>query len=219
MKEHSERVPGKNVRPLAGQPLFFYIADTLKSTGLFERLVIDTDGALIETLAKGRYGAWVEIIQRPHELRGDYVPMNHVIAHDIRVLGRDHDFLQTHSTNPFLTGETLIKAIDRYSAGKSDGRHDSMFAVNAIRTRLYDKDVKPLNHNPSVLGRTQDLDVIYEENSNFYLFSGASFMRNNHRIGQTPQVFSMNRNSIESLDVDDLSDWEFAESVLRGRQG
>ncbi len=219
MKAHSERVPDKNVRPLHGQPLFFYIGDTLQRTGLFERLVIDTDGPLIEALAKERYKEWVEIIQRPHELRGDFVPMNDVIAHDIRVLGLEHDFLQTHSTNPFLTRETLLKATETYIEGKRDGRYDSLFAVNAIRTRLYDKDVKPLNHNPSVLGRTQDLDVIYEENSNFYLFSGASFMRNNHRIGQTPQVFSMTRNSIESLDVDDLSDWEFAESVLRGRQG
>lgn len=219
MKAHSERVPGKNVRPLFGKPLFFYVADTLKDTGLFTRLVIDTDGPEIETLAQKRYGPWVQIIQRPPELRGDYVSMNDVLAHDIRVLGIENDFLQTHSTSPFIKPETIIRASEAYAAGKSTGRHDSVFAVNAITSRLYDKDLKPLNHDPSDLIRTQDLDVIYEENSNFYIFSGASFLRANRRIGQTPQVFSMNRNAIESLDVDDLSDWEFAEAMLRARQG
>ena len=215
MKAHSERVPEKNFRLLHGKPFFFHIADTLKTTGLFTNLVIDTDSRRIEDLAKERYGEWVVIIQRPKELQGDYVPMNAVIAHDIKVLGHDNDFMQTHSTNPFLRAETILSAAAMYREGKESGGFDSLFAVNSIKTRLYDKDLRPLNHNPAILGRTQDLDVIYEENSNFYFFSGESFLRHSHRIGRRLRVFAMNRNSIESLDVDDLSDWEFAEVLLK----
>lgn len=215
MKEHSERIPEKNFRLLNGKPFFFYITDTLKTTGLFTNLVINTDSRRIEQLAKEKYGQWVVIIQRPKELQGDYVPMNAVIAHDINILGLDNDFMQTHSTNPFLRSETILAAAAMYREGKESGVYDSLFAVNAIKTRLYDKDLRPLNHNPVVLGRTQDLDVIYEENSNFYFFSGESFLKNSHRIGQKPRVFPMNRNLIESLDVDDLSDWGFAEALLK----
>lgn len=215
MKLHSERVPEKNFRSLYGKPFFFYIADTLKATGLFTKLVIDTDGKRIGDLAKERYGDWAVIIQRPVELQGDHVPMNAVIAHDIKVMGHDNDFMQTHSTNPFLKAETIRKATEMYREGQASGALDSLFAANVLKTRLYDKDLMPINHNPSVLGRTQDLDVIYEENSNFYFFSGESFRKNNHRIGQNPRVYPMNRSAIESLDVDDLLDWGFAESLLK----
>ena len=172
MKEHSERIPEKNFRLLNDKPFFFYIADTLKATGLFTKLVIDTDGKLIEDLAKERYGDWVVIIQRPEELCGDYVAMNEIIAHDINILGIENDFMQTHSTNPFLTSKTIQKATEMYLSGKSSGAFDSLFSANELKTRLYDKDMAPLNHSPAELIRTQDLETIYEENSNFYFFSG-----------------------------------------------
>lgn len=214
MKEHSERIPEKNFRVLHNKPFFYFIADTLKSTGLFKNLVINTDCLKISELAKERYGDWAIIIERPGDLRGDHVPMNKVIAYDISVIGVENDFMQTHSTNPFLSVKTILSAAELYYEGKKSNSFDSLFAVNAIKTRLYNNDLNPVNHNPAILGRTQDLDVIYEENSNFYFFSGNSFLRQNHRIGQNPHIYAMDRNSIESLDVDDLSDWIFAETLL-----
>jgi N-acylneuraminate cytidylyltransferase len=214
MKEHSERIPEKNFKILHNKPFFYFIADTLKSTGLFKNLVINTDCLKICELAKERYGDWAIIIERPEYLRGDHVPMNKVIAYDISVIGSENDFMQTHSTNPFLSTRTILSAAKLYSEGKKSNSFDSLFAVNAIKTRLYDKDLNPVNHNPAILGRTQDLDVIYEENSNFYFFSGSSFLKQSHRIGENPHIYAMDRSSIESLDVDDLSDWIFAETLL-----
>ncbi len=215
MKGHSERVPGKNIKPLNGKPLFFYIADTLKEAGLLSLLAINTDSGEIGRLASERYGDWVRIIERPHELCGDHVPMNLIIKHDITLLGIEHDFFQTHSTNPLLSVGTVRAALDQYEAGKRSTLSDSVFSVNALKTRLYDQNLKPLNHNPAVLLRTQDLDVIYEENSNFYIFSGESFFSNNHRIGKNPSPYVMSRNSTESIDIDDPTDWDFAEMIIK----
>jgi N-acylneuraminate cytidylyltransferase len=78
--------------------------------------------------------------------------------------------------------------------------------VNALKTRLYDKDLNPINHNTAVLACTQDLEVIYEENSNFYIFSGESFLHNRHRIGPNPMPYIMSRNSVEGIDIDEISD-------------
>jgi N-acylneuraminate cytidylyltransferase len=214
MKAHSERIPDKNFKLLSGKPFFFYIADTLKVTGLFKNLVINTDSIKIISLALERYGPWVIIHDRPKNLQGDFIPMNSIIEYDIQLLGKDNDFMQTHSTNPFLSKETLINAADEYFQGKNNSELDSLFSVNAIKTRLYTKDIKPINHNPNILGRTQDLEVIYEENSNFYFFSGEAFLKKNHRIGIFPAVYEMNRRTIESLDIDEQSDWEFAKILI-----
>ncbi len=215
MKSHSERVPKKNIKLLNGQPLFYYVADTLRVVNQFEFLAINTDCPQIADLALARYGEWVRIIDRPIDLIGDNVSMNLIIAHDIGLLGKENHYFQTHSTNPLITGKTINSAIQQYQVGILNKSFDSLFSVNALRTRLFDKALRPVNHNPLVLGRTQDLDIIYEENSNFYIFSGKSFNTKQHRIGSKPDLFVMDRNNREGLDIDDKSDWDLVEMIIK----
>ncbi len=47
MRHHSERVPGKNYRPLAGKPLYHHILNTLLAVDAIDRIVVDTDSDLI----------------------------------------------------------------------------------------------------------------------------------------------------------------------------
>ena len=86
MKGHSERVPMKNIRDLVGRPLFCHLGDTLRDTGLFESLVINTDSYELANFATQRYGTWVRIIERPKEICGDHVPMNSILEYDVKLL-------------------------------------------------------------------------------------------------------------------------------------
>jgi len=217
MKAHSERVPGKNIKLLDGKPLFFHIADTLRETEKFNLLAINTDSKEISKLATERYGDWVEVIERPKVLCGNYVPMNSIIAHDVDYLGINNDYLQTHSTNPLLRCMTIIDAVNQYFEGKSNKELDTLFSVNALHTRLYNKDLRAINHDPHHLIRTQDLEVVYEENSCFYIFSGLTFSVNSLRIGNAPKPFTMSRNSFESIDIDETTDWDFAQFIIKNR--
>lgn len=215
MKGNSERVPGKNIRNMNGRPLFYYIGDKLKESDCFELLAIDTDSVEIAELAKLRYGSWVRIIERPKFLIGDEVPMNLIIEHDIHQLGIQNNFFQTHSTSPLIRTQTIQKAVELYKSGIENKAFDSVFSANALRVRLYDWRIKPINHNPNELQRTQDLDVIYEENSSFYIFSGRTFLKNGHRISKNPKIFEMMRNAFESIDIDEESDWEMVEKIIK----
>tara|TARA_B110000008_G_C16975054_1_gene565503 strand:- start:2503 stop:3177 length:675 start_codon:yes stop_codon:yes gene_type:complete len=215
MKGHSERVPNKNIKEISEKPLFFYIADKLKEADLFEALVINTDSEIITELAKKRYGSWVTIIDRPAHLLGDAVSMNSILEYDIEVLGKDNHFFQTHSTNPLLKTSTIIKAVKDYKTMSIEEKYDSIFSVTSMKKRLYSHDLEPINHNPNELQQTQELDFIYEENSNFYIFSGKSFLKNNHRIGRNPKMHIMESNSFEALDIDEKNDWVLAEILLK----
>ena len=215
MKGNSERVPQKNIRLLNGKPLFFYVADNIKKTKLFEKLVINTDSSDIEEMAVERYGDWVHINKRPADLQGDMISMNRIIEYDVKNIGIGHDYMQTHSTSPFLSPRTIISAVTEYRKQKKAGSLDSLFSVTRIQSRLYNKDLKPINHFPHVLARTQDLEVVYEENSAFYLFSGESFIANDHRIGKFGKIYPMPRNSLECLDIDEKDDWMFADLIMK----
>ena len=61
----SERVPHKNVRPLAGHPLLAYAIETALQSGTFERVVVSTDSEEIADVARW-YGADVPFL-RPSE--------------------------------------------------------------------------------------------------------------------------------------------------------
>lgn len=210
MKGHSERIPGKNTRSLCGRPLCGWILETLQDVDAVGQIVVNTDSGEIAELVSDRYGAVVH--RRPRGIRGDFVSMNRVIEDDLRRLtGREH-FLQTHATNPLLSGQTLRRAISRYFDAL--GTRDSLFSVTRHQARFYDADGRPVNHDPSRLERTQDLSPLYEENSNFYLFSRTSFFRKGDRIGERPGRFEVP--SLEAVDIDEPDDWRLAEALLCG---
>jgi len=208
MKGHSERVSNKNIRPFAGKPLFHHIASILEQSDRVKEIVINTDSDTIAKDAVSHFSK-VRIIDRPREIRGDFVPMNDIIAHDVSVLEDSH-FLQTHSTNPLLTLETLNQAIDTYFALPPE--YDSLFSVTRLQTRLYWEDGRPVNHDPQELLRTQDLPPLFEENSNIYLFSKDSFAASgNKRIGNSPQMFEIA--SLEAMDIDTEENFILAEAI------
>jgi len=212
MKRNSERVTDKNIRPFAGKPLFHHVAQLLQDCDLVESIVIDTDSEFIARNALEHFSK-VRTIDRPEGIRGGMVEMNTIIAHDLSVTKGAH-FLQTHTTNPLLTGATLTRAIEEYfSIGKT---YDSLFSVTKMQTRLYRESGKPLNHNPKELLRTQDLPPLFEENSNMYLFSRTSFSAaGKRRIGEKPKMFVMD--SLEAIDIDDMQTFRLAEAVYAFR--
>lgn len=206
MKGHSERVPNKNIRDFCGRPLFHWVLESLLKSHHISDVVINTDSPLIAEDAKKHFPT-VLIIERPESICGDFVSMNEIINYDLSQTNGEH-FFQTHSTNPLLTTETINDAINNYFNKLMT--YDSLFAVTKLQTRLYWGNGTPVNHDPNVLIRTQDLTPIYEENSNFYLFSRESFYSNeNKRIGRHPQMFEVDR--LEAIDIDELHDFKVAE--------
>lgn len=213
MKAHSERVPNKNVKDFDGLPLYHHMAGVLETSPLVDRILIDTDSPHIATEAQQTFSK-VNIIERPTELCGDFVSMNAIIAHDIGTTDGEH-FVQTHSTNPLLTKATLEEAIHTYFDSLLE--YDSLFSVTRHQCRFFFQDGKAVNHDPQELLRTQDLPPLYEENSNFYIFSKQSFKASgNMRIGLKPQMFEMNK--LEAIDIDEPEDWDLALYLHESRQ-
>lgn len=210
MKGNSERVPNKNLKDFNGSPLYHKVLHTLLGSRFVDQVVINTDSDRIKkdvpptsAISRGR--------RSPEAIRGDEVSMNKIIAHDINAFPADY-YIQTHSTNPLLKSETLDAALETMIKRKED--YDSVFSVTRMQTRLYGCDGTPLNHDPVKLIRTQDLPPIYEENSNIYIFSKASFeAAGEKRIGKHPLMFEIDK--IESIDIDELHDFVIAESLYK----
>ncbi len=209
MKANSQRVKGKNFRPLQGRPLFRWILDSLLAVEEIDQVVINTDARAILAENGLTDSDRVTIRDRKPELCGDTVSMNRILADDIAACPAD-TYLMTHTTNPLLTPATIRAALARYQAGLAEGTADSLFTVNKTQTRFYRADASPVNHDPANLIQTQDLEPWYEENSNLYIFSRASFAVTDARIGRAPLLHEMDR--LEAIDIDTPEDWMLAEA-------
>ncbi len=211
MRHHSQRVPGKNYRPLAGKPLFHHIIETLLAVPEIETIMVDTDS---EPVMDGLTRSFpnVRLIRRPEHLRADEVPMNDILLHDTAQLDADF-YLQTHSTNPLLKAATISRCIQAFQAERP--RYDSLFSVTRLQTRLYFQDGRAINHDPAELIQTQDLPPVYEENSCLYLFTRENLLRKHHRIGDSPFMFEIDAD--EAWDIDEELDFEIAD-FLMGRK-
>jgi CMP-N-acetylneuraminic acid synthetase len=209
MRHHSQRVPGKNYRPLAGKPLFHHIIETLQAVPEIGQIVVDTDSEPVMDGLRQHFPQ-VTIIDRPEALRADDVPMNDILLHDTAQVEADF-YLQTHSTNPLLRPETVARAIGTFLAAYPD--KDSLFSVTRWQTRLYDQHGAAINHDPTVLIQTQDLPPIYEENSCLYLFTRQNLLERSHRIGANPIMFEID--PAEAWDIDEELDFEVTDFLMR----
>jgi len=208
MRHDSERVPGKNYRLFAGKPLYHHVIVNLLKSPLINTVVIDTDSPFVlEDAAK--HFSQVKLMDRPEHLRDGNIPMNDVLLNTIRQVSADF-YLQTHSTNPLLSTESINLAISRFL--KSYPLNDSLFSVTRIQSRLWDGLGRAINHNPAMLIRTQDLPPVYEENSCLYIFGRSTLETRHNRIGERPIMYEIDR--FEASDIDEETDFRLAEQLF-----
>jgi CMP-N,N'-diacetyllegionaminic acid synthase len=124
----SQRVPGKNIVPLAGHPLIAYAIAAAHESGLFDAIVVSTDTEEIAEIAR-RYGAEVPGL-RPAEMSTSTSPDIEWVLHVME--GRDEEiFCILRPTSPFRTGATIRRAFEQLV--ELDHRADSIRAVEPAR--------------------------------------------------------------------------------------
>jgi CMP-N-acetylneuraminic acid synthetase len=208
MRHHSQRVPGKNYRELAGKPLFHHIINHLLACPEIQEIVVDTDSQPVMDGLRKEFPQ-VRIIERLSHLCADTVPMNEILAYDTSQVEADF-YLQTHSTNPLLRTETITRALQVFLADYP--AYDSMFGVTRRQVRLWDQLGRAINHNPAILLQTQDLPPVYEENSCLYMFTRENLLRRRNRLGERPMMFEIE--AAEAWDIDNELDFRIVELLL-----
>ena len=213
MRHNSERVPGKNYRPLAGIPLYHHVIRTLSAVPEIDSIVIDTDSDFIIDDCAAHF-PHVRVLLRPENLRDGNIAMNDVLLNTLDQVDADV-VLQTHSTNPFLKADTVSSALKLFN--RPGNEFDSVFSVTRLQARLWDTETRPVNHDPSVLLRTQDLPPLFIENSCFFIFTPELLRERGNRIGATPFMFEMA--PLEAVDIDVEEDFALAVALAESGRG
>jgi CMP-N-acetylneuraminic acid synthetase len=154
----SKGVPGKNVRPLAGESLVRRAFACARAAGVCDRIVLSTDD---ESIAEDGVRAGLEVpFIRPADLARDETPMIDVALHALEALSASgyapDAVMLLQPTSPLRTPEHLRKAADML-----DG-NDSVCSVVPL----------PRDHCPHYVMKITDAGYL-----DFFLDDGARIVR------------------------------------------
>lgn len=198
IKLNSQRLPHKNILPIAGHPLCWHICNSLKNArGIDEVYVYCSDEKVTEYLPEG-----VIFKQREKWLDGDLVKGFDIYRSFISEVDADV-YVLAHTTSPFIKTETIENALAHILSGEND----SAFSAERIQTFAWYQG-HPINYDLNDVPRTQDMEPIWVETSAFFMFKKEIFTEHNRRIGYHP--FIQEVSGIEAVDIDEKKDYDLA---------
>jgi len=217
----SERVPHKNIRPLAGHPLLAYAIETALQSGAFERVVVSTDSEEIAEVARW-YGADVPFL-RPPEYATATSPDVEWLAYTLEHLDERFDlFALVRATNPFRGPDAVRRGFEQLLATPEA---DSLRAVELVKQhpgkmwRLAEdgRTMQPLLDQSHLdvawhAGQYQALPRVYVQNSALEIAWTRVVTDTGTREGRVLAPFLTQ--GLEGFNVDDEEDWERAERLV-----
>jgi N-acylneuraminate cytidylyltransferase len=211
----SKGLPGKNLRPLDGVPLWRRAVDQGLAAGAAE-VVVSTDiPELMALPAEPR----LRILPRPAELAGDVVPMDPVIAHALDAMPGDARVVLLQATSPLRRVEDIAAAVALHAAGgwelvltvsPADPGVLKWGFVEAGRFRAL---VDPAHS----FANRQSLPPVWRPNGAVYVFDAAG-LRARGRLA-CERIGAVEMPTERALDIDDAEDFARAEAAfaVRGR--
>jgi len=169
----SKRIPGKNIKPFAGQPMIAYSIKAAEASGLFSRIIVSTDSAEIAAVAQS-YGAQIPFM-RPPRLADDFTPTADVVLHALKWLKANKSlseyFCCIYATAPFLQPEYLKAGFERL---RDEDDAATAFAVTSFAYPIFralsidEKGRMKMIWPEHLETRSNDLPEAYHDAGQFY---------------------------------------------------
>lgn len=212
----SKGLPDKNIRELNGKPLIAYAIETAKKSGLFEEVMLSTDSEVYAEVAR-KYGAEVPFL-RSEEMASDTASSWDVVKEVLnryREMGREFDtFCLLQPTSPLRTSEDICGAYKIYED------NNAFCVMSVCEMEHTPKWSNTLPANGSLEGfikkdegrRRQDCDTIYRLNGAIYIIDCEELYKDTYFFRENSFAYIMPTD--RSVDIDTLSDFEYAEFLI-----
>lgn len=211
----SKGLPGKNLAPLAGVPLWRRAVAQGLGAGA-DLAVVSTD--IPELLALPPEPG-LRVLRRPAALAGDAVPMDPVIAHALEALPGPARVLLLQATAPLRSPADIRATLDRFERGDVDlamtvtPADPGVLKWGMVRDGRFAALVDPAHP----FANRQALPPVWRPNGAVYVFDAEGF-RGRGRLA-CARIGAVEMPPERSDDIDTAEDFARADAVLRAREG
>lgn len=210
----SKSIPGKNIRPIAGRPLVYWVLDAASACPEIDQVYVATDGPDIRAAVEAYGSPRVTVIGRSPETATDTASTESAMIEFARTQSARHIVL-IQATSPLLQASDLSRGIQLLRDRKADSLvsvvHQKRFRWNLEP----DGVATPVNYDPAHRPRRQDFAGDHVENGAFYVSDRQLLLRTGSRLHGRMVACPMSDESY--LELDEPSDWPLIEGLLRQR--
>ena len=211
----SKRVPRKNIRPFAGQPIIVWPIKSALSSGLFDQVVVSTDDAEIAEVARAA-GASVPFM-RPENLSDDYADTKSVIRHAISELKlkTEVQVCCIYPTSVFADAQLLKNGLEKLNESKCS----FVFSITSVDPSIYRSFTKTADDHITMLfpenyaKRTQDLPSLYCDAAQFYWATVGAWQSDLDIFGADSIGVFIDPSRVQDIDTE--SQWLAAERIFQ----
>lgn len=205
IKSNSERVKGKNFRLIGGKALYRIIIEKALQANCFDDIYVDTNSDEIKSFA---LSAGAQVIDRDPQLALNSANGNDLLIHHMNLKPEYDFFFQLFATAPLISIETLQLCVSKLTL---TAEHDSVFTAIPHHGFFWWSG-QPINYQPVVLPRSQDLTPVYEETTAIYGITKRALSKYHSRIGAKPIVIEVSKS--ESIDLNTEEDFHYANWLI-----
>lgn len=210
----SKRIPRKNIRPFAGQPIINYSIEVAKELSLFDEIMVSTEDGEIAELAR-EAGAVVPFL-RSRKNADDFSTITDVVKEVLETYRRHAIHFDVVCcilpTAPFITPRRLMEGFEKLQASNFDAVIPVQRFQYPIQRALQVDGITgrvSMVHPENLRVRSQDLPYRYHDCGQFYWARVASFEKEGTFFA--PNAGYIELSAWEVQDIDEEEDWILAE--------
>ncbi len=210
----SKRIKLKNIKKFIDEPIILKTIKNLKKMKMFNKIYISTESKKITKVVN--HIKDINIIKRPNNLSDDFTGTRDVMVHAIKEISKEfklEEICCVYPTSIFFKKKNLMEAKNLLK------KNNYIFAASVVnksflRSFYYDKRKKlNLFNKRNYNTRTQDLKTLYYDIGQFYLAYKETWLKKKIIFDKNSKFIEIPKNT--AYDIDDHSDWKFAEKIYK----
>ena len=213
----SKGLPGKNIKPLLGKPLIQYSVEVALQTSSIDKVFVSTDD---DNIAKVSRSIGAIVIDRPAELAQDDSPEWQAWQHAINWVKERYGEFETFISLPATSPLRSVKDVESAMLKRSSIGADICIAISPASRSPYFNMVQKsgnnlielVNKSANSISRRQDAPEVFDITTVVYVANVEFIMKNNNLFDGS--VTSIEVPKYRAVDIDDMYDFNFAESIL-----
>ncbi len=212
----SKRIPRKNVKLFAGQPMIAHSIRAAREAEVFRRIIVSTDDDEIADVAR-QHGAEVPFM-RPLAIATDFAGTDAVNVHAMTWLAEQgeaaSEFCCIYATAPFLQAAYIGEGLKLLRLNEATSAISvTTFSANIFRALNIDERGRAVMFWPENFAkRSQDFATAYHDAAQFYWFDTAKYLAHPRMFTADAVPVVIPRHLVQ--DIDTPEDWEAAERMF-----
>jgi CMP-N-acetylneuraminic acid synthetase len=206
IRQGSQRVPNKNFKNFADSNLLEIKIKQLKNVKLIDNIIVNTDSDVAITIAKKHNVGY-------YKRESYYASSECSNAEHWKNLAETTDtdyIMHTPCTAPMILSDTYMNCIHSYFNLKSE--YDSVNTVKLVKEFMW-LGKNPINYDTKKSPNSQLLPDIKALTFGVSIISKDLMLKKSNVVGINPYLYTLD--DFESIDIDTLLDFEFAEFLYK----